>query len=368
MCLYPKYIKNKKYTANKKNGGIIPAIPDMRHKEIPIGCRNCIECRKQKAREWQVRLSEEIKENKNGKFITLTFNNEQYTKLYNEIKNLDGYNRDNAIAKIAIRRFLERHRKETKKSIRHWLVTELGHKGTENIHIHGIIWTDKTLTEIETIWQYGYMWKGKEIINTKNKIKTEIQNYVNQTTIGYITKYITKIDVQHKHYKAKIFTSPGIGKNYINTNTAKQNTFNNENTKEYYKTSTGHKITLPTYYRKKIYTEEQREKLWTNKLNQNKIYIAGRTLNKITEQHIYNNILKYQRQKNIELGYNDDKPNMEEQMIERQKRNEKQKQRFVLAEKYTTPPRPGKPPHPGKTARPGQPARPGQQTLKTGRK
>ena len=87
MCLYPKLIKNRKYTANKKNGGEIPPVSDQRTLWVPVGCGNCMECRKQKAREWQVRLLEDIRHNKNGIFVTLTFDNENYTKLYNEIKN-----------------------------------------------------------------------------------------------------------------------------------------------------------------------------------------------------------------------------------------------------------------------------------------
>ena len=48
MCLYPKLIKNKKYVANKKNGGIIPEVEDDRVLYVPVGCGNCIECKKKK--------------------------------------------------------------------------------------------------------------------------------------------------------------------------------------------------------------------------------------------------------------------------------------------------------------------------------
>ena len=54
MCLYPRIIKNRKFQANKKNNGIIPKINDKRTEYVPIGCGKCIECKKQKAREWQV--------------------------------------------------------------------------------------------------------------------------------------------------------------------------------------------------------------------------------------------------------------------------------------------------------------------------
>ena len=155
MCLYPKLIKNRKYVANKKNGGIIPDVKDDRVLYVPVGCGNCIECRKKKKREWQVRLQEELKENK-GLFVTLTFSDEKLDELCREIKAKES----NAVATLAVRRFLERCRKETGKSIKHWLITELGHNNTERIHLHGILFTDKSKEWIEEKWKYGHIWVG----------------------------------------------------------------------------------------------------------------------------------------------------------------------------------------------------------------
>ena len=67
MCLYPKLIKNRKYIANKKNGGNIPPVNDLRVLMVPVGCGKCIECKKQKSREWSIRLQEEIRHMNNGK-------------------------------------------------------------------------------------------------------------------------------------------------------------------------------------------------------------------------------------------------------------------------------------------------------------
>ena len=157
MCIYPKLIKNKKFEANKKNGGIIPAVFDKRTLLIPVACGNCIECRKKKSREWQVRLQEEIRDGEKAEFVTLTFSNRSIKELTNEIWNEDlsiqGYKLDNEIATLATRRFLERWRKKHKKSVKHWLVTELGHNGTENIHMHGIIWPICEMDEIEKLWK-----------------------------------------------------------------------------------------------------------------------------------------------------------------------------------------------------------------------
>ena len=36
MCLYPIFIKNKKYTYNKKNKGIIPELKDERCMYVPF--------------------------------------------------------------------------------------------------------------------------------------------------------------------------------------------------------------------------------------------------------------------------------------------------------------------------------------------
>ena len=38
MCLFPKLIKNKKYIANKKNGGNIPPFFDERVFHVSVAC------------------------------------------------------------------------------------------------------------------------------------------------------------------------------------------------------------------------------------------------------------------------------------------------------------------------------------------
>ena len=156
MCLYPKLIMNKKYIPNKKNGGNAPMPQDIRTLYVPVSCGKCIECMKQKKRAWQIRMLEEIKTDKTGIFVTLTFSNEKLKELGKDvIKTNDEYIYNNQIATLAVRRFLERWRKKYKKSVKHFLITELGHQNTERIHLHGIIFT-KHKEDIEIIWSYGY--------------------------------------------------------------------------------------------------------------------------------------------------------------------------------------------------------------------
>lgn len=303
MCLYPKLIKNKKYISNKKNGGIIPAVLDKRVLVVPVGCGKCMECRKQKSRSWQVRLQEEIKNDKTGNFVTLTISSEKYKELDEEIKNLTGYNRENAIAKLAIRRFLENWRSKFKKSVKHWLITELGGNGTENVHIHGIIWT-KEKEEIKKKWIYGYSDTGQ---------------YINEKSVNYMVKYMTKIDKKHKEYIPVICTSAGIGKNYIEKNKEKHKYKKNE-TREDYKTRTGLKLNLPIYYRNKIYTEEEKEKLWLEKLDKNTRYINGIEIDISENENKYYKVLEIERKKNKKLGYGDDEVNWERRRYENERR------------------------------------------------
>ncbi|AXH76380.1 MAG: replication initiator protein [Microviridae sp.] len=300
MCLYPRLIFNPKYKRNKKNGGIIPPVLDKRVQYVPIGCQTCIECRKQKAREWQLRLAEDIKEFKNGKFITLTFSTESLRKLYDsyeELRSKKGYDLDNAIVTKATRLFLERWRKEKGKSVRHWLVSELGDGTTEHVHLHGIIWTDD-VNDIEKHWQYGNVWKGYEV-------KGKFENYVNGRTVNYITKYVHKVDELHLNYKPVILCSPGIGRYYEKSGVIKENKYKGEKTNEAYRSSTGHRIGMPIYWRNKIYSEKERELLWLMKLDKNERFVCGERIiirSKKDEDQYYK-LVQYYRNKTERLGY-----------------------------------------------------------------
>ena len=151
MCLYPKLIKNKRYAPNKKNGGIPPQCPDERLRYVTAACGKCMECRQQKQRQWLVRMSEELRQEPNAYFITLTIDDESYSELSNTYKITD----NNEIATKAIRLCLERIRKQTGKSIKHWFITELGHEKTERLHLHGIVWGIGNGKKVTDNWKYG---------------------------------------------------------------------------------------------------------------------------------------------------------------------------------------------------------------------
>lgn len=323
MCLFPKLLPNPKYKSTKKNNGVVPDLKDDRVKLVPVGCGKCMECQRKRAREWQIRLHEEIRTDNTGQFVTLTFSNEAIRELSEEVES-EGYERDNEIATIGVRRFLERWRKEKGKSVKHWLITELGHKGTENIHLHGIIFS-KERELITKKWSYGFVYIGQ---------------YVNERTINYCIKYATKIDQVNKYYKPKILTSPGIGNNYINRYDAQLNKFKEEGeTNETYTTRQGRKIAMPIYWRNKIYSEEEREKLWLQKLDKQMRYVDKQPIDVSTTEglQVYYKVLEEAQKKNARLGYGNDKENWSEKNYEIKRRNLNFNKRITNLWEYVDP-------------------------------
>ena len=278
MCLYPTLIKNKKYLPNKKNSGHPPKCPDERLRYVTAACGKCYECRKQKGRAWQVRLAEEIQADSKAIFVTLTISNESFKKFEN-----DKENEESIITKM-VRRFLERIRKETKKSVKHWLTTEIG-EDTDRYHLHGLIWGENAEYLTRKFWQYGFVFIGQ---------------FVNEQTINYITKYVTKIDTKHKEFIPKILCSKGIGNNYLRRSDSELNRFRESNTNETYRLRNGTKLNLPIYYRNKIYTEEEREKLFLQKIEKGVVYVCGRKAD-INSEH-YTELLQELQKDYQELG------------------------------------------------------------------
>ena len=66
---------------------------------------------------------------------------------------------------------------------------------------------------------------------------------------------------------------------------------------------------MPIYYRNKIYSEEEREKLWIEKLDKQKRYVNGIEIDVSKNHNEYFKALEYYRKLNKELGYGDDKKN-----------------------------------------------------------
>ena len=168
-------------------------------------------------------MEEELRHNPNAIFITLTLED----KWYKDIEKKYNIKGDNNVATQAMRLWLERVRKITKKSIKHWCITELGGNATERIHIHGILWGVGLDSLVRETWKYGFIFIGQ---------------YVTEKTISYITKYMYKKDEKHPTFTGKVLCSAGIGNQYITRADAKNNKYKGEDTKETYRCKNGAKM------------------------------------------------------------------------------------------------------------------------------
>lgn len=304
-------MKNPRYKGGKEF-----LCDDRRKLYVSVGCGNCYECRKQKAQQWRVRLQEEIKVQKHAYFVTLTFSNESLIELANARNTLEC----NATAGKGVRRFLERYRKKYGKSLRHWLITELGHEGTERIHLHGVIFSDNIITmqELNELWKYG---------------RADTGIYCNERSINYIVKYVTKIDEKHKNYRPDIFSSAGIGKSFVTPRNKLMYQYTQGKSREDYRLNNGRQVALPMYYRNKFYTEEERNNLWTDRLDKGSLYVNGieiKNVNTAEGYAHYMRVLKAQQDWNRSIGYGDTSDKWKEEpynitfrMLNRMKKNNK---------------------------------------------
>ena len=158
--------------------------------------------------------------------------------------------------------------------------------------MHGIIWCKEGVEAIRERWGYGWIYPRH---NDETKI-----NYVNEKTVNYCIKYVTKIDKDHPNFKGKILCSDGIGKNYDK----KEHVFKGEHTNTNYKLKNGSKVNLPIYYRNKFYSEEEREKLWLQTLDKNERWIMGEKVAADNYKEI-KKLQEFYRKLNKELGYGD---------------------------------------------------------------
>lgn len=312
MCLYPTYVKNPKYKPNKKNKGKPPICKDRRLFYIPTKCGCCIECRKEKQREWRVRLEEELRSNF-GYFTTLTISPVGIKEIEKKT-GLKWEENPNEIATKGLRLFLERVRKDIGKSIKHWCVTELGEK-KDRIHLHGIFFGQKSAELIREHWKYGFVFIG---------------GYCNSRSVNYMTKYMLKVDIKHPTFKQIVLASAGIGAGYLNRLDylwQKQN-YKNINVATY-TFRNGTKMAMPKYYKNKIFTDKEREKMWINNLNRGLLWIYGEKV-RADDWKTIDNLREYwQNYGKTVMG---DNPIAWNAMKERRK-EEKQRRAIALAKK-----------------------------------
>jgi len=110
-----------------------------------VPCGRCRVCRLNKAREWSVRIMDEVKHSSGSCFVTLTYNDDNLPK-------------NGTLVVEDCQKFFKRLRKNAQKKIRYYLGAEYGEKGRRP-HYHAILFglSQNDSQTIECSWGLGFV-------------------------------------------------------------------------------------------------------------------------------------------------------------------------------------------------------------------
>lgn len=216
---------------------VSPYIVEVDGKLMPVPCGKCIECLRDFQNEWAFRLTQEVLQCRVSWYLTLTYDPEHSPVAYNdEVGEWQTY-----VDKRDIQLFLKRVRKnypELSGCLRYFAVGEYG--GDYNrAHYHLVL--------CSPVFDTNY-WKWyKLFFNCWNKGFIKLKN-AEERNIGYVTKYLNKLDKSPHITKPFRLMSKGLGLCYL-TDKMVNYFFNSFATGVRWKKGF---IKLPRYYKKKL--------------------------------------------------------------------------------------------------------------------
>jgi len=233
-------------------------IAPLRLPDRTVKCGQCKECLEAKAKEWSIRLNQELKYSKTGYFLTLTYNEENLPLAVDE----ETGECNSTFNKKDVQKFLMRLRKENSKHsstpLRYYCTAEYGGR-TGRAHYHMLLFNlSPRITSYDPFAKNRRAQFDPDIarIWKKGQVMTGI---VEGGSINYVTNYmLTKnIDVQPGQMKPFTLMSKGIGSKYVDKNKDWHNFH------EIYKVNSPRPLekrpNMPRYYMEKIFTEPMRE-------------------------------------------------------------------------------------------------------------
>lgn len=204
--------------------------------KVPVPCGRCPHCVNRYASAWSFRLMQEEKQSTSAYFITLTYAGDHLTFTGNRFATL---------VKSDLQEFFKRLRYAQAGSaysgIKYYAVGEYGSKN-KRPHYHVILF-NADIQHIDPAWQLGSIYYGD----------------VGPASVGYCLKYLMKkgqIPMHQRDDRLPEFSmmSKGLGKNYL---TDAMVTWHLDQIEDrlYCTTLDGHKITIPRYYKDKIFSD-----------------------------------------------------------------------------------------------------------------
>jgi hypothetical protein len=241
--------------------------PNAKKALTTVPCGRCVDCKKRRISGWSFRLVQECRVSSSALFITFTYDDDHVPLSEKGYQTLD---------KTDIQKFFKRlrklHDKRYGKQEKNTSSTNRGARGTLNVsnrikyyvcgeygtrtarpHYHAICF-NANVRDIEKAWAIGRLSIGNIHVGE-----------VNEQTIGYTLKYIAKdrkVPLWEGDDRQPEFSlmSKGLGKSYLTEQRIKWHK-NDLLNRMYCVTPGDIKLAMPRYYKEKIYTKHQLERI-----------------------------------------------------------------------------------------------------------
>lgn len=205
--------------------------------KVPVPCGRCPPCQSRRVSQWSFRLRKQEEISSTAKFVTLTYNTEHVPISSKGFMTLD---------KSDYQKFMKRLRKNTKhnEKITYYACGEYGSHNYRP-HYHAIIFNAGE-DEIAQSWQLGEIHIGQ----------------VTGASIAYTLKYINKgkiIPMHQNDDRLPEFSlmSKKMGSNFLTPSIIDY--YKKDLSRAYIILEDGVKISLPRYYKNKIYSEHEQK-------------------------------------------------------------------------------------------------------------
>lgn len=233
--------------------------PDT-NQNIPVRCNKCANCVSTRISGWTFRLIQEDKNSLSAHFVTLTYNNEHLPRTANGFKTLN---------KKHVQDFMKRLRYYSPKvpKIKYYAAGEYG-TNTKRPHYH-IILFNATPDNVELAWRD----------KNGSPLGTCYFGTVASASVGYTLKYISKKAFKKVHSRDDripefALMSQGLGKSYLTD--AMRQWHEEDMYNRMYLHFEGKKLSMPRYYKDKLYTKEQRQHIGS--------YLAGKMQDELSKK------------------------------------------------------------------------------------
>lgn len=232
-CNTPYFVKNPNFPLYSKS------------RYIPGSCGRCPHCRNKRVNSWAFRLFQEAKTTDRAHFLTLTYNPENVPVTDNGFMTL---------RKSDLQKFWKRLRhlnKHTNEKIRYYACGEYG-TNSHRPHYHALVFGADEGT-YDQAWSVDGNILGNTYIGTLTDASSKY-------TLKYISKP-GKIPMFANDDRVPEFSvfSRGLGANYITDETTRFHVERPD--KQYITIEDGIKIAMPDYYRRRIFSDEQRKEI-----------------------------------------------------------------------------------------------------------